>query len=219
MKIVNSADIGAALVDRVGSEFAGGRNSASVAVVGGRTASMYLPAFFSMSLSWSKVSITVADDRLVPASHCDSNFGELKRLVSQTSAAAAKAVPLVTRFDSVSAAAAEAAMRIPKILSGPLDLVVLSLADDGHFASLFPGDRVGIDAGEWCVGIAEPPHPHRHPRVTLTIAALATAKSIALLLAGKAKKRAFAEALRAPDGPMFALASRCGDRLCVIMSE
>ena len=55
------------------------RGRASLVVSGGRTPVPFLEQLSSHQLDWSGVSVSLADDRWVPANHADSNEGLVRR--------------------------------------------------------------------------------------------------------------------------------------------
>lgn len=71
-----------------------------------------------------------------------------------------------------------------------LDLVLLGIGEDGHTASLFPGDAA-LDARDPVVRVERPDHP----RLTLTYPVLNAARAAAFLVAGEAKRDIVARVL------------------------
>ena len=99
---------------------------ASFVVCGGKSP---LPLYDNLSkkdLDWSKVSIFLGDDRVVPSNHSDSNNHLIHLHLLKNNASSASFYPL-----NDSKIAIEDIRR-------PFDVVLLGLGDDGHFASLFP---------------------------------------------------------------------------------
>jgi 6-phosphogluconolactonase len=95
------------------------------------------------------------------------------------------------------ARAYEATLRAAFAPERTFDLVLLGLGDDGHTASLFPGQPPLVETQRWVmathVSSIEPPS-----RITLTPPALDAAGAILFLVAGAAKAARLAEVL---DGP------------------
>jgi 6-phosphogluconolactonase len=75
------------------------------------------------------------------------------------------------------------------------DVNLLGLGEDGHTASLFPGDTALTELKKWACAVtgAKP-----EPRITLTYPALESSRQAAFLVAGD-KKRAILRRLRAGD--------------------
>lgn len=84
----------------------------------------------------------------------------------------------------------EAASQYEKIVAeaGQFDLVLLGLGEDGHVASLFPGQKWGDNSLVIPVNNA-PKYPNE--RVSLTINSLSNARDVIFLVAGKNKATAF----------------------------
>ena len=75
------------------------------------------------------------------------------------------------------------------------DLTLLGLGEDGHTASLLPGQPVLEERERW---VAPVPQGRAEPRITLTYPALKSSRLILFLVAGAAKRDALARA-RAGD--------------------
>ena len=94
-------------------------------------------------------------------------------------------------------------------LAWPLDVVVLGMGDDGHVASLFPGDESGF-AAAGPSRFAAVRGPGDEPRISLTASAIARARSVYLLIRGS-DKRAVLRAASGSDLPIArVLAARQG---------
>jgi 6-phosphogluconolactonase len=196
-----------------------GRGAASLALTGGATPATYLPAVFDCKLDWSGVRMTLADDRMVALEHPDSNEGMILGLRRETRAGAAAWTPLLGLRHDAMAAAAEASSRLPRSISCPLDVVLLGIGEDGHIASLFPGSWRASDETALCLGVPEPPAPHRHPRVSLSLDALAHSHHILLILKGAAKRAAYERSIAETGTPLAGLAQAAGTALHVLYTE
>jgi 6-phosphogluconolactonase len=98
----------------------------------------------------------------------------------------------------------------------PLDVVVLGMGDDGHVASLFPGDETGFaDAASRFVAVRG---PGDEPRVSLSAAVLARAREVYLLLRGAAKLEVLQRALGG-ELPVARLLDARNGRVQVFASE
>jgi len=76
-----------------------------------------------------------------------------------------------------------------------LDLVFLGMGEDGHVASLFPGDTEALETQSVYRAVTGPKPPSR--RITLGYPALAAAREVWVLAAGEGKREALRESLAA----------------------
>lgn len=197
-----------ALADWVGAELSRSiarHGGASIALPGGSTPGAFLIALAKLDLPWKHITLMPTDERLVPADHPRSNERMMMTCLAPALANGASwksfapdgPVADADRF----AAGIEAA--ITPFL--PLSVVVLGMGDDGHIASLFPGDeRLAEPVYRWPAVVAA--HPRGlEPRLSLSPPVLRGAGRIALLFSGARKQRVFAEALTARDKPVAVL--------------
>ena len=194
-EIVEAADRGALarlLADEVATVLEGairGTDRAALAVPGGRTPAAFLSALGGHALDWAAVTVTLTDERCVPADHPRSN----RRLLEETLfAGPARAVRFVTLDDEPA---------LSTLL--PLDACVLGMGGDMHTASLFPGaDRLEEALSADCAAPALRLHAPGAPeeRITLTAPALTGADRCFVLIHG-AEKRAALDRARAAAGP------------------
>jgi len=113
------------------------RGKAVFAGSGGSTPAPIYARLAPAPLDWSKVAITLIDERYVPETSPDSNAALLKRTLLIGPAAAARFVPLYTPAVTVDRAAALAAHALAAE-GGRLDAVLLGMGEDGHICSMFP---------------------------------------------------------------------------------
>jgi 6-phosphogluconolactonase len=167
---------------------------ASLVLSGGRTPRRLFSYLSRIALSWNRVKITLADERLVPASDPDSNERLIRDHLLQNEAQRAVFVPLWQgEGDPV-----ESANEAVSALRRPLDVVVLGMGEDGHFASLFPGMpglSAALNPASERRAIFVPATPVRQPRVSLTLAVLLDAAMIFLSFEGQAKRSVMERAL------------------------
>ncbi|MBC7505541.1 MAG: 6-phosphogluconolactonase [Sandarakinorhabdus sp.] len=174
------------------------RGRAIVAFPGGDTPKEALALLAARKIEWADVTIVPTDDRLVPPTDPRSNVGALARLFLPRKA---RVVPLCAGETDPQSAGRAADERLAD-LEWPLDLAWLGVGDDGHVASIFPGpDYDGALNGpkvRRAMGLRPDPMPENMPvnRVTLTKAALVSARVITLVLTGTDKRRMVEQALR-----------------------
>lgn len=174
------------------------RGDACMAVSGGSTPKPLFRALCRRRLPWSKVTLTLADERWVDPADMDSNEKMVRDCLLQEEAGAARFIPLKN-------SAASAKEGVPRCREGlslfcrPFDLLLLGMGDDGHTASLFPGATalsagLGLsgDAGD-CLAVTPPSAPHE--RISLSVKRLLDSREIILLITGETKWRVYRDAL------------------------
>lgn len=189
-------DVAAALAGHVAGRLTKAiedHGKALLAVSGGTTPAMFFAALSAIPIAWSRVTVTLVDERFVPASSPRSNAGLVAANLLQNEAAKARFVPLYHEAASVEDAAVSDSEAL-RSLPWPLDVVVLGMGTDGHTASFFP------DAGNLAQlldpasqRIVLPVHAPSggEPRLTLSLARIVAAGFIALHIEGEAKRAAF----------------------------
>jgi 6-phosphogluconolactonase len=172
------------------------RGRALLAVSGGRTPRHVFGHLRAARLDWARVAITLTDERWVPPEHPESNERLVRAYLMQDGVAAATFVPLYGGEDTPEAGQAACEARLAG-LPLPFDAVYLGMGQDGHFASLFPGDRA-VEAREGrCVAV--PAGRGRVARMSLTAPAVLNTRRVFLLFGGADKHGAYARARH--DGP------------------
>jgi 6-phosphogluconolactonase len=200
-----AADLVAALAERP---------RASLAVSGGRSPIAFFERLREASLDWSRVVVTLADERWVPSGHADSNARLVAAHLLQGAAAAARFLPLWNGAATPAAAIADRTAALAD-LPWPIDALVLGMGEDGHTASLFPG-AAGLAAaldpqGEALLAAIDPPAAP-HPRLSLTLRALLHSRRIHLPLAGAAKHAVYRQALASGDAARWPIAAVLAQR-------
>lgn len=181
------------------------RGNARIAVPGGSTPqSIYAALLKKKELDWSKVTLLPTDDRLVRRDDALSNFGKIEALFGPRGA------NVISLIDESSLEDYRAAGRLADtrlgLLEWPLDLVWLGMGQDGHTASMLPGpdldSAVAGPKGRRAVGVRPDPLPPEAPvdRVTLTAAAITSARSIMVVISGDDKKAILERAIE--EGPL-----------------
>jgi len=215
-----TAALARAIVERLRAALAE-RGAASLVVSGGRSPIPLFERLANTDLDWSRVWITLADERWVPVDHADSNQGLLRRHLLIGHAAAARFVALKSDHPTPAAALADRGSALAAI-PRPFDVVVLGMGEDGHTASLFPG-AAGLDAamdpdGRAVLAAIDPPAYAPHPRITLTLAALLDSRAVMLAISGAAKQAIYEQARDQPDWrrwPVSAVLTATGPALAL----
>lgn len=173
------------------------RGHASLAVSGGSTPKRFLQALSRRQLDWSRVAITLVDERWVPESDPRSNAALVRRQLLQGPAGSARFLPLHRPLDTPEAALPELEQALED-LPLPLDVAVLGMGEDGHTASFFPGGDLldqALDPGAPGAVLPMRAPGAGEPRVTLTLPVLLRARRLYLHIEGAAKRRILEQAL------------------------
>lgn len=169
----------------------------AIALSGGSTPKrlfeLLATAPFSGEFPWDRTHLFFGDERLVPHTDKDSNYRMARAaLIDHVPIPPAQVHP-VPYAPSAAAAAAAYEQELKTYygtdaldMSRPLfDVVLLGLGEDGHTASLFPGNPALEDSTHWVLGVTDP--SVAQPRVTLTYPALACSGAVAFLVEGGKK--------------------------------
>ncbi|HET6806601.1 MAG TPA: 6-phosphogluconolactonase [Frateuria sp.] len=191
--------LASALAERVADRLRAGlleRDFALLAVSGGRTPVRFFELLSQAVLDWSRVQVTLVDERWVDEGDPRSNARLVRAHLLQHNAAAAQFVPLYTGAATPEEGQAEAGRRI-HALPLPFEAVVLGMGQDGHTASFFPG-------GDQLAAALDPNQPSGvlpmrapaagEPRITLTLPTLLQARHLFLHIEGEAKREVLAQA-------------------------
>jgi 6-phosphogluconolactonase len=173
------------------------RGTALLAVSGGTTPAKFFAALSTIPIAWDKVTVTLVDERFVPASSPRSNAGLVAANLLQNAAAAANFVPLYHEAASIEDAAFSD-NRALQSLPWPLDVVVLGMGTDGHTASFFPdADDLArlLDPSSDSIVLPVRATSAGEPRLTLSLARIISAGFIALHIEGEEKRTAFEDAI------------------------
>ena len=169
--------------------------SASLVVSGGRTPKGFFHLLSQEFLDWSKVTVTLADERWVDADHKDSNEKLVQENLLINEAYVARFVAL--KNSATSAQAGETSIDQDLSAIGRFTLVILGMGDDGHTASLFPGSEalnIGLDmeSGRQCLAVQPLDAPHE--RMSMTLPRLLDSEQIIVHISGENKGNVLAMA-------------------------
>lgn len=164
---------------------------------GGSTPAPIYRRLAQADLDWSRVAVTLVDERYVPETAPESNATLLKQTLLTGPAAAARFVPLFHTAITVDRAAALAAQALAAE-GGRLDAVLLGMGEDGHICSMFPDSPtlktlLSPALKPTVLGV-----PHGRDgaapsleRLSINLPYLVTARRVVLALTGTAKRAVF----------------------------
>lgn len=182
-----------------------GHDRALIALPGGKTPIAALEKLAAQKRDWKQVTIIPTDDRLVEVTSPMSNVAMLAKIFLPKGA---RVVPLTSEKATDHKAAGRAADARLQDLPWPPDLVWLGMGADGHTASIFPGpdldEALNGPKERRALGVMPDPLPPEAPvaRVTLSKAALLSARTLLITISGADKKdvleRAISEGVASP---------------------
>ena len=174
------------------------RGQALIALPGGKTPLPIYEKLAKAKLNWKNVTIIPTDDRLVPLTDALSNTAAIAKIFLPKGA---RVLPVTTDKAADHHMAGKAADARLQDLHWPPDLVWLGMGADGHTASIFDGPDLqeALDApkARRMVGVMPDPMPKDAPvaRVTLTKAAILSARAITIVLTGDEKRALLEKAI------------------------
>jgi len=216
----------AAAIEQVLRQALETRGYASLMVSGGSSPKPLYERLSKVDLDWSKITISLVDERWVDPGQAGSNEDFIRENLIQNKAASANFFGLKTNHPSVKSGLKSAEARFSKI-ERPFDVCVMGMGSDAHTASWFPNsegltDALALDNHDilCAVDAAGAPVAGDHPhRITLTLRAVLDSHIVVLFIPGDAKRAVFDSApMKAlSDTPVQALL-RAGPKLHVFAS-
>ncbi|MFM9829652.1 MAG: 6-phosphogluconolactonase [Sphingomonas sp.] len=182
------------------------RGQAVIALPGGKTPLAIYDKLAAAKLDWKRVTILPTDDRLVPMGDARSNITAIAKIFLPKGV---RVLPITSEAAADYKAAGRAADARLQDVHWPLDLCMLGMGADGHTASIFPGpdfdEAVAGPKERRATGVMPDPLPPEAPvaRVTLTRAAIASARALMIAITGQDKRDVLEQAIQ--DGPMSTL--------------
>ena len=176
-----------------------------VALSGGRIAQKFFAATVEQAkaraVSFERAHFFWADERCVPPDDAESNFAIAQKFLFAPLKIADAQIHRIRGEDSPETAAKAASIEISKIApvnengQPVLDLIFLGMGEDGHVASLFPGEPdVLISDRAIYRAVKNSPKPPPK-RVTLGYAVIAVARQVWVLVSGAGKEAVLHESL------------------------
>ena len=173
-----------------------------IALSGGSTPrpvySLLASAGFRERFPWAKALWFWGDERFVPHDHPESNYRMAwEAMLSHVSVPPQNIFPIPTDRRPEDAAR-RYEQTLKQIYGSPdlnpemplFDIMLLGIGEDGHTASLLPGNPVLDERKRW---VAEVAHGRPEIRITLTYPAIESSRHVAFLLQGQSKSAIFAE--------------------------
>ena len=171
--------------------------NASIAVPGGTSPIKIFNELSKQKLDWSKVQITLVDDRLVDPDNDHSNQKLINDYLLKNDAKKSKFFPLnknLIKDDN---------------FKFPLDICLLGIGNDGHFASLFPNminntNMLDPKSKSSINEVKANGNPFI-PRISMNLPLILSSNLIILLIKGKLKQEVLREAYNNKNIPLYYL--------------
>ena len=184
------------------------REAFHVVLAGGEAPQPIYARLKEMETDWNKWHIYFGDERCLPTSHPERNS-----LMASSAWIGHVPIPFAQIHAIPAEQGAESGAKAYSEMLGQVqafDLVLLGLGEDGHTASLFPGNEYGeADDFPAAMAVQNAPKPPKQ-RITLSAWRLSSAKQVFFLVHGKAKQAAVAEWRNGTGLPAGAIAPTAG---------
>lgn len=177
-------------------------------LAGGSTPRRIYRALTRSTADWSRWHVWFGDERCLPPADPERNSRmALDAWLDQVPIPPGQIHPIPAELGAVAAAQAYAETLAGR---GDFDLVLLGLGEDGHTASLFPGQDWGTGAAAGDVlAVFDAPKPPPE-RVSLSARRLAAAREVIFLVSGTGKQPAVADWQAGAEIPAAAIAPASG---------
>jgi 6-phosphogluconolactonase len=163
-------------------------------------------------IPWERVHWFIGDERFVPAGDPLNNMGVARKLFLDQHAPASNIHPIPTAVADPTDPDRGAALYEGELKSfygadeldpaRPLfDLVLMGVGPDGHTASLFPAYSALDETTRWVVGVPKANVEPFVPRITLTLATLASCREMLFEIAGADKRAILTRVLAGENLP------------------
>ncbi|MFO1248376.1 MAG: 6-phosphogluconolactonase [Alphaproteobacteria bacterium] len=196
--VKDSAALAARAAEIIAGRLRVARHPFRLVLSGGSTPRATYELLARMDIDWDCAELFFSDERFVPPDDKDSNY----RMVRETLLAGADVHPrkvFAIPTDGTPQSCADRydeALRqqygVSTLEAGvPLfHLTLLGLGDDGHTASLLPGQPVLRETERWAAAV---PEGRGEPRISLTYPAINSSELILFLVSGVGKRDALAQ--------------------------
>jgi len=173
----------------------------SLVLSGGRTPRLFynlLGTQYAGEIQWNFVHLFWGDERWVPRNHQESNYAmAFETLISKVPIPQKNIhpMPVDARSPDKGADIYEKSLKDyfnnseSDVRGYTFDAVILGLGEDGHTASLFPGNPALFESDKWVIPVQAPASYPTKDRLTLTFPAINISKNVFFLVSGKGKKK------------------------------
>ncbi|MDF3820146.1 6-phosphogluconolactonase [Leptospira sp. 96542] len=173
------------------------KKNTNIIISGGMTPIPIYQKLHQLKVDWSSVNFWLADERCVPLSHSDSNFLQIFQVIDVTNL---KPFKFINMFDGKSCVASKNYSKILQKVE-VFDLAILGIGEDGHTASLFPGNELGESSNSADVLFVNNSPKPPEKRITLSLNKINQTDHILFLVSGSKKREIIDRILTCEDLP------------------
>jgi 6-phosphogluconolactonase len=153
-------------------------------------------------IDWSVVDVYVGDERVVPPDDDDANQRLIREALLDRVGPVGSFQPMQTELPLEECVAAYQRVMSDLVTGAGIDVIHLGMGPDGHTASLFPGaSTLQAGPGELVAATEDPNGVNPHPRLTVTLPVINSARLAIFTVAGASKADAVAALVRGDDIP------------------
>lgn len=168
---------------------------------------------YRATLPWTQIHFFWVDERCVPPQDKESNYGQFKRNVLDPLRIASQQVHAIDgnlpaeeaahNYEKMLRTLAEDGQELPRF-----DWVLLGMGQDGHTASLFPGQSTALMDEQAVMAVTAQYEDRPSERVTLTPRILNLARQVVFMVSGAQKAERLQDVLQGEHDPLRLPAQR-----------
>jgi len=176
----------------------------NIALSGGNTPKTlfsFLGNYYCDSIKWKAVDFFWSDERCVPPHSPESNYRLAKETFLNKTGIYSKNIHRIKGENNPEREAVRYSSEIRKITESAFgipafDIIFLGIGEDGHTASLFPGNENVLNSSRICEAVVHPTSGQK--RITMTLEVINNAMRIFFLATGLNKAGIVAEVINNP---------------------
>lgn len=169
---------------RIANKQINDNNRFNIVITGGNSALDVYKKFLTCQTNWNKWHIYLSDERSVPIGHPDRNDQMINKVWLDESSIPKKNIHFIKAELGLTEARKEYEKELFEI--DKFDVVLLSMGEDGHIASLFPNHKYPDDQ---MVSIEEKSPKPPKKRISMSYKRLNKSYYVFKLIIGKSKQR------------------------------
>ena len=173
------------------------RDKFNIVLAGGSTPIRTYQHMARLDAEWSRWQVYFGDERCLPRDDMDRNSFQIVNKFLNDVAVPKTQIHYILAESGFDIAVSDYERKIRHVM--PFDLVLLGMGEDGHTASLFPGQE--HDEKMEVVGVPDSPKPPSE-RVSLNYPSLCNTRNMLILIEGEHKRPAVQAWLDGEDLPI-----------------